>query len=311
MNPLLQVAFITRGTRLLGWLALAVFGLLACDATAVQAQSSAGSFLPELMQEPTSPIELPNASEPLSGGLSEADATEFFNTGPKEWTSPRGLSSSIQVMLLLTVLTLAPSILLMTTCFVRIIVVLGLLRQAIGAQQLPPSQVITSLSIFMTVLVMAPVWQDVKDQAIMPYIDQSGTPISLEEALNRGVQPLKRFMSRQISLAENTDDIWLFFRHLPSEEQQQVPETWNDVPMKVLLPAFMISELKVAFLIGFQIYLPFLVIDLVISSLTISMGMMMLPPVIISLPFKLILFVLVDGWHLVVGMLMDSFAPYS
>jgi flagellar biosynthetic protein FliP len=214
-------------------------------------------------------------------------------------------------MLLLTVLTLAPSILLMTTCFVRIIVVLGLLRQAIGAQQLPPSQVITALSIFMTVLVMAPVWQEVKDQAILPYINQEGTPIGLEEVIDRGIQPLKRFMSRQISLAENVDDIWLFFRYLPPEEQEQIPQTWNDVPFKVLLPAFMISELKIAFLIGFQIYLPFLVIDLVISSLTISMGMMMLPPVIISLPFKLILFVLVDGWHLVVGMLMESFAPYS
>ncbi|MBL8890405.1 MAG: flagellar type III secretion system pore protein FliP [Planctomycetaceae bacterium] len=311
MNRLWQVVDIARRSCPFGWLALSVCGLFVLNATMGHAQSSGGSFLPELIQEPTSPIELPNDSEPLSGGLSEAEAMEFFNAGPQEWTSPRGLSSSIQVMLLLTVLTLAPSILLMTTCFVRIIVVLGLLRQAIGAQQLPPSQVITSLSIFMTVLVMAPVWQDIKDQAVLPYMDQSGTPISLEEALNRGVQPLKRFMSRQISLAENVDDIWLFFKHLPPDEQQQIPKTWNDVPMKVLLPAFMISELKVAFLIGFQIYLPFLVIDLVISSLTISMGMMMLPPVIISLPFKLILFVLVDGWHLVVGMLMDSFAPYS
>jgi flagellar biosynthetic protein FliP len=293
------------------WLVGLFAGLIACESPQVAAQSSFPSFLPGLTDEPTSPIETPNPGDPRSGGLSEDEATEFFNAGPKEWTSPRGLSSSIQVMLLLTVLTLAPSILLMTTCFVRIIVVLGLLRQAIGAQQLPPSQVITSLSIFMTVLVMAPVWQDVKDQAVLPYIDQSGTPISLEEALDRGVQPLKRFMSRQIALAENVDDIWLFFRHLPPEEQEQIPETWNEVPMKVLLPAFMISELKVAFLIGFQIYLPFLVIDLVISSLTISMGMMMLPPVIISLPFKLILFVLVDGWHLVVGMLMESFAPYS
>lgn len=270
------------------------------------------SFLPELLSEPSSSVQLPaEETTPLSGGLSEAQALEFFNAGPEEWTSPRGLSSSIQVMLLLTVLTLAPSILLMTTCFVRIIVVLGLLRQAIGAQQLPPSQVITALSIFMTILVMAPVWQEVKDQAILPYINQEGTPIGLEEVIDRGVQPLKRFMSRQISLAENVDDIWLFFRYLPPEEQEQIPQTWNDVPFKVLLPAFMISELKIAFLIGFQIYLPFLVIDLVISSLTISMGMMMLPPVIISLPFKLILFVLVDGWHLVVGMLMESFAPYS
>ncbi|MDP1564226.1 MAG: flagellar type III secretion system pore protein FliP [Pirellulaceae bacterium] len=293
------------------WIGLCVLGLMWVDQSQSVAQSSFPSFLPGLTDEPTSPIGTPSPSQPISGGLSEEELTDFFNAGPKEWASPRGVSSSIQVMLLLTVLTLAPSILLMTTCFVRIIVVLGLLRQAIGAQQLPPSQVITSLSIFMTVLVMAPVWQDVKDQALLPYINQDGTPISLEEALDRGVQPLKRFMSRQISLAENSDDIWLFFRHLPPEEQQKIPQTWNEVPLKVLLPAFMISELKVAFLIGFQIYLPFLVIDLVISSLTISMGMMMLPPVIISLPFKLILFVLVDGWHLVVGMLMDSFAPYS
>ncbi len=293
------------------WIVCLVLGGLAVAGSSVLAQTSVPSFLPGLPEEPTTPVEMPSASEPMSGGLSEGELSDFFNAGPKEWASPRGVSSSIQVMLLLTVLTLAPSILLMTTCFVRIIVVLGLLRQAIGAQQLPPSQVITSLSIFMTVLVMAPVWQDIKDQAVLPYINQDGTPIGLEEALDRGVQPLKRFMSRQISLAENVDDIWLFFRHLPPEEQQQIPQTWNDVPLKVLLPAFMISELKVAFLIGFQIYLPFLVIDLVISSLTISMGMMMLPPVIISLPFKLILFVLVDGWHLVVGMLMESFAPYS
>jgi len=293
------------------WIVCLVLGGLAVAGSPVIAQTSLPSFLPGLPEEPTTPIEMPGANEPISGGLSEGELSDFFNAGPKEWASPRGVSSSIQVMLLLTVLTLAPSILLMTTCFVRIIVVLGLLRQTIGAQQLPPSQVITSLSIFMTVLVMAPVWQDIKDQAVLPYINQDGTPIGLEEALDRGVQPLKRFMSRQISLAENVDDIWLFFRHLPPEEQQQIPQTWNDVPLKVLLPAFMISELKVAFLIGFQIYLPFLVIDLVISSLTISMGMMMLPPVIISLPFKLILFVLVDGWHLVVGMLMESFAPYS
>jgi len=307
--------WLVRSDRWRSWLGcvfLSAFGLVGADNPLAIAQSTpTPSFLPGLLDEPTTPIELPNSSTPISGGLSEAELSDFFNAGPEEWASPRGLSSSIQVMLLLTVLTLAPSILLMTTCFVRIIVVLGLLRQAIGAQQLPPSQVITSLAIFMTVLVMAPVWQEVKDQAVLPYINQDGTPIGLEEALDRGVQPLKRFMSRQISLADNVDDIWLFFRHLPPEEQQQIPQTWNEVPLKVLLPAFMISELKIAFLIGFQIYLPFLVIDLVISSLTISMGMMMLPPVIISLPFKLILFVLVDGWHLVVGMLMDSFAPYS
>lgn len=257
---------------------------------------------------------IPNATPFESGepgeGMTADDLSNMLGGGPEQWTSPKGLSSSIQIMILLTVLSLAPSILLMTTCFVRIIVVLGLLRQAIGAQQLPPSQTITALSIFMTILVMAPVWNEVKNEAIIPYTTQSEGTISLEETINRGVRPLKRFMIRQIEMAQNTDDIWLFFQHLP-EEEQTPPETWNDVPFKVLLPAYMISELKISFLLGFQVYLPFLVIDLVVSSIAISMGMMMLPPVIISLPFKLILFVLVDGWRLVVGMLLDSFAPYS
>lgn len=255
------------------------------------------------------PAATPFESAEPGEGVSPQDLNNMFG-GPEQWTSPQGMSSSIQIMLLLTVLSLAPSILLMTTCFVRIVVVLGLLRQAIGAQQLPPSQVITALSIFMTVLVMAPVWNEVKNEAILPYTTQSQGSISLEETINRGVRPLKRFMIHQVSMAENTDDIWLFYRYLPENEQAE-PETWNDVPFKVLLPAYMISELKISFLLGFQVYLPFLVIDLVVSSIAISMGMMMLPPVIISLPFKLILFVLVDGWHLVVGMLLESFAPYS
>jgi len=236
---------------------------------------------------------------------------EMLAGGPEQWTKPKKLSTSIQVMLLLTVLTLAPSILLMTTCFVRVIVVLGLLRQAIGAQQLPPSQVITALSIFITILVMAPVWNEIRNDAILPYTSQDGNSISLEQTINRGVVPLKRFMSQQIAMARNVDDIWLFHNHLPEDERRTPPKTFADVPFKVLLPAYMISELKVAFLLGFQIYLPFLVIDIVVSSIAISMGMMMLPPVIISLPFKLILFVLVDGWRLVVGMLMASFIPYS
>src|SRR5690606_8969535 len=132
---------------------------------------------------------------------------------------------------------------------------------------------------------------------------------SLEEAWNAGVRPVRQFMSRQIEIAGNSDDIWLFYEYLPAETP--TPQTYDDVPLTVLLPAFMLSELKTAFLIGFQIYLPFLILDLVISSVTISMGMMMLPPVMVSLPFKLILFVLVDGWRLVVGMLLESFAPYG
>jgi flagellar biosynthesis protein FliP len=246
---------------------------------------------------PTIPV--PAGSNPIIDTLSG---------GPKVWTSPEGLVPTLQVMLLLTVLSLAPAILLMTTSFVRIIVVLGLLRQALGTQQLPPSQVITSIAMFMTLLIMTPVWKDVYDNSIKPY-SQPDTEMSLEEAWDAGVKPIRRFMSRQIEMANNSDDIWLFYQYMPKDTA--TPQTYDEVPLQVLLPAYMLSELKTAFLIGFQIYLPFLILDVVISSVTISMGMMMLPPVMISLPFKLMLFVLVDGWNLVVGMLLESFAPYS
>ncbi len=232
--------------------------------------------------------------------------SEAIRGGPQSWTSPERLSSTLQVMLLLTVLSLAPAILLMTTSFVRIIVVLGLLRQALGTQQLPPSQVITALAMFMTLVVMTPTWNEVYSSSIRPY--SRGEITDPEEAFNAGVVPLKAFMARQIALANNDDDVWLFYDYLPeSQRARQPPEDWDEIPLQALLPAFMLSELKVAFLIGFQIYLPFLILDLVVSSVTISMGMMMLPPVMISLPLKLLLFVLVDGWTLVVQMLLESF----
>jgi flagellar biosynthetic protein FliP len=231
---------------------------------------------------------------------------EALRGGPESWTSPERLSSTLQVMLLLTVLSLAPAILLMTTSFIRIVVVLGLLRQAIGTQQLPPSQVMTTLALFMTLLVMGPTWNEIYTKSIRPY--SRGEISDPETAWNAGVGPLKQFMSRQIELAGNSDDVWLFYDYLPENQRSvKAPETYEDVPLVVLLPAYMLSELKVAFLIGFQIYLPFLILDLVVSSVTISMGMMMLPPVMISLPLKLLLFVLVDGWTLVVGMLLESF----
>jgi flagellar biosynthetic protein FliP len=193
----------------------------------------------------------------------------------------------------------------MTTCFVRIIVVLGLLRQALGTQQLPPSQVITSIALFLTLLLMTPVWKKVYDDAIVPYTERK---ISLDDAWQAGIAPIRRFMSEQIERTDNAADVDLFYRYLP--EGTAEPKTYDDVPLQVLLPAYMLSELKTAFLIGFQIYLPFLVLDIVIASVTISMGMMMLPPVLISLPFKLLLFVLVDGWRLVVEMLLESFQPF-
>jgi flagellar biosynthetic protein FliP len=234
--------------------------------------------------------------------------------GPAEWTSPQGLASTLQIMLLLTVVSLAPAILLMTTSFVRIIVVLGLLRQALGTQQLPPSQVITSIALFMTLLLMAPVWKQTYDEGIRPY---TNSEIGLEEAFTRGVAPIRRFMANQLQRTGNDDDVYLFLEYLPgaSETSKEKEYVYHDpqpgeteVPLVALLPAFMLSELKTAFLIGFQIYLPFVIIDIVVASVTISMGMLMLPPVLISLPFKLLLFVLVDGWRLVVEMLMQSFA---
>ena len=235
--------------------------------------------------------------------------------GPTQWTSPEGLSSTIQVMLLLTVVSLAPALLLMTTSFVRILVVMGLLRQALGTQQLPPSQVITSIALFMTVLLMTPVWTEVYEEGIKPYTEKQ---IGLEEAWQRGTLPVRKFMAAQIVRTENDDDVYLFLKYMPGEVD---PETGDfpkyayygatsaerDVPLQALLPAYMLSELKTAFLIGFQIYLPFVILDIVVASVTISMGMLMLPPVLISLPFKLLLFVLLDGWKLVVEMLLNSF----
>ncbi|MDB4338593.1 flagellar type III secretion system pore protein FliP [bacterium] len=233
-----------------------------------------------------------------------SSAMSLLSNGPEAWASPEGVSSSLQTLLLLTVLSLAPAILLMTTCYVRIIIVLGLLKQAIGLQSLPPSQVMTSIALFMTLFVMTPVWQRVYDDGIKPYTDQTES-MSMEEAYEAGSLPIREFMSRQIDITGNHDDVHLFYEYMDADAP--MPSGFEDVPLRVLLPAYVLSELKTAFLMGFQIYLPFLVVDLVVASVTISMGMLMLPPQIVSLPFKLLLFVLVDGWRLVVQMLMDSF----
>jgi flagellar biosynthetic protein FliP len=239
--------------------------------------------------------------------------------GPADWTSPQGLASTLQIMLLLTVVSLAPAILLMTTGFVRIIVVLGLLRQALGTQQLPPSQVVTSIALFMTFLLMAPVWTESYEKGIKPY---TNSELGLNEAFTRSVEPVREFMANQIQRTGNDDDVYLFLRYVPEEKEAAKSAALNyvyygakdgerEVPLVALLPAYMLSELKTAFLIGFQIYLPFVILDIVVASVTISMGMLMLPPVMISLPFKLLLFVLVDGWHLVIEMLLQSFHVIS
>ena len=212
----------------------------------------------------------------------------------------KGLSSALQILLVLTVLSLAPSILIMMTCFTRVIVVLALLRQALATQGLPPNQVLIGLALFITFLVMAPTWGAIQHDAIDPFLNDQ---IDQKQALAAAMSPLRAFMIKQIQVMDNQQDVYMFLARSGAAEAKQ----WADVPTSVLIPSFITSELKTAFIIGFRIFLPFLVVDMVISSVLISMGMLMLPPMLISLPFKLMLFVLVDGWHLVIGNLLNSF----
>ncbi|MFN7360305.1 flagellar type III secretion system pore protein FliP [Brevundimonas sp.] len=206
----------------------------------------------------------------------------------------------VQLVGLITVLSLAPSIVIMTTSFVRIIVVLSLLRTALGLQQSPPNAVLVSLALFLSAIVMAPTWQDAYDSGIRPLLDQQ---MELPQAFDAASEPVKTFMLSQVE----PGDLGLFVRL----SRIEAPENVQDLPLRTVIPAFMISELKRAFTIGFLLFVPFLVIDLVVASVLMSMGMMMLPPVIISLPFKLIFFVLVDGWRLVAGSLVESFQSAS
>lgn len=219
----------------------------------------------------------------------------------------QGLSTSLSILLLLTVLTLVPAILVMCTSFTRIVVVLALLRQALGTQSLPPTQVIVGLSLFLTFLVMAPTLDRLNTEVLQPMQDPDRQMTELE-AWEKAKQPLRDFMFAQIDHAGNWDSVYMLMEwREPGSTKNRSDLRRADVDMLTLIPAFMLSELKVAFLLGFRLYLPFLVIDMVISSVLISMGMLMLPPVLISLPFKLLLFVLVDGWNLVVANLLSSF----
>jgi flagellar biosynthetic protein FliP len=216
-----------------------------------------------------------------------------------------GLSSTLSVMLLLTVLTMVPAVLVMCTSFTRIVVVLALLRQALGTQQLPPTQVITGLALFLTLLVMSPTLNQINNEVLKPL--NAGT-IDETEAWEKTKAPLRDFMFRQIDRSGNWGSVYTIMEwREPGITAEKGDLRREDVDMLTLVPAFMISELKVAFLMGFRLYLPFLVIDMVVSSVLISMGMLMLPPVLISLPFKLLLFVLVDGWNLLVANLLTSF----
>ena len=227
----------------------------------------------------------------------------FIGSQLPDLTNRQNAPAAMQIILLLTVLSLAPAILLMMTSFTRIVIVLSLLRQAMGTQQLPPNQILIGLSMFMTFLVMQPTFREVNARALQPYLNGEK---DWQVALGDAQGPLREFMIKQITTWKNEDDVVLFQQFADGKKATQDMK-WEQVSTLTLIPAYVLSELKVAFQMGFTIYLPFLVIDIVISSVLISMGMMMLPPVLISLPFKLLLFVLVNGWRLITGNLMDSF----
>ncbi|MCJ8006277.1 flagellar type III secretion system pore protein FliP [Lederbergia wuyishanensis] len=216
---------------------------------------------------------------------------EFFNN-----SSSDTVSTSVKLLLLLTVLSLAPSILILMTSFTRIIIVLSFVRTSLATQQMPPNQVLVGLALFLTFFIMAPTFSQVNEQALTPLFNDE---INLEEAYDKAAIPFREFMSKHT----RQKDLELFLSYSKTER----PATIQDIPLTVFVPAYALSELKTAFQIGFMIFIPFLVIDMVVASILMSMGMMMLPPVMISLPFKILLFVLVDGWYLVVKSLLESF----
>jgi flagellar biosynthetic protein FliP len=278
-------------------LLLIALTFLATSATAQPAPGSApGNPATVAAPAPVAPIQIDN---PLTVVQDAANAVPGFSGG---------LSSTLNIMILLTVLSLAPAILILCTSFTRIIVVLALLRQAIGTQTLPPSQVLVGLSLFMTFLIMAPTAQEINRVALVP---MSEGRMNQMDGWSAAKQPLRDFMFNQIERAGNWGDVYMVLNYRGIDTSHPENLKRSDVDMVSLIPSFILSELKTAFLIGFRVYLPFLVIDMVVSSLLISMGMMMLPPVLISLPFKLLLFVMVDGWRLVVGNLLDSFTVFN
>jgi len=259
------------------------------------------AFSPAFAQQINSPVDA------VLGDLAGPAGNVFNPASPfaqpmqlPDLTKRENFSAAMQIIILLTVLSLAPAILIMMTSFTRIVIVLSLLRQALGTTSLPPNQVLIGLALFMTFLVMTPTLQQVNDTALQPYMNGV---IEQPAALDAAQIPLREFMIRQIVASKNDADVFLF----TDFAKRPTPTTWEDVRTIELIPAFILSELKTAFLLGFKVYLPFLIIDMVISSVLISMGMMMLPPVLISMPFKLLLFVLVDGWRLITGSLMGSF----
>ncbi len=211
-------------------------------------------------------------------------------------SDPSAISTSVRLILLLTVLSLAPGILILMTCFTRVIVILSFVRTSLATQQMPPNQVLIGLALFMTFFIMAPTFQEIYDEALDPLFQEE---ITLDEAYENASRPIKEFMASHT----RQKDLALFLSYTDAER----PETVQDIPLSALVPAFAISELKTAFQIGFMIFIPFLIIDMAVASILMSMGMMMLPPVMISLPFKILLFVLVDGWYLITHSILQGY----
>jgi len=228
-------------------------------------------------------------------GAGQAYAEPIIGVTLGDGSEPVG-ASALSLLLLITILSIAPAILLMMTCFTRIVIVLGFVRTSLATQQMPPNQVLIGLALFLTLFIMAPTLSKVNEQALQPYLKGE---ISQTEALQQAAVPMKEFMYKHT----REKDLLLFMNYTQTEK----PSTFQDIPITVLIPSYALSELKTAFQMGFMIFVPFLVIDMVVASTLMSMGMMMLPPVMISLPFKILLFVLVDGWYLVVRSLLTSF----
>jgi flagellar biosynthetic protein FliP len=211
--------------------------------------------------------------------------------------SPEDVSITLQILLLMTVLSLAPSLMIMTTAYLRLIIVFHFLKNALGTQQMPPSQLLAGIALFITFFIMAPTWNEVNEKALQPLLDGE---IKVEQAYDVGIIPVREFMLAHV----RDEDLKLFI----GMSQVERPENRSDLPTYILIPAFVLSELRTGFIIGFFLFVPFIMVDMIISSILLSMGMMMIPPMMISLPFKILLFVLVDGWNLVIGSLVRSFA---
>ena len=235
----------------------------------------------------------------LSGGAVQGAATfpiPRIQVGIEPADTPTEIAQSLQILILLTVISLAPAILIMTTSFIRIVIILSFTRSAIGTNQMPPNQVLIGLALFLTVFIMLPTWSRVNTETLQPFLNGE---LTQEAAFTRGMAPIREFMFKQT----RTKDLKLFIQ----AARLNRPNSYEEIPTQVLIPAFIISELKTAFQIGFLIYVPFLVIDMIVASTLMSMGMMMLPPMMVALPFKILLFVMVDGWHLITRSVLASF----